>query len=118
MIEKRSSPGSRITREKKTLKFMIDLYCRKKHGGKEFCPECMEVSEYAGQRLEKCLFGEKKPVCGKCKVHCYKPDMREKIRGIMKYSGPRMALRHPVLALLHFMDSNKSAAHAKSSERA
>ncbi len=30
--------------------------------------------------------------------------MREKIRRVMRYAGPRMLLRHPVMALLHMVD--------------
>jgi hypothetical protein len=38
-------------------------------------------------------------------VHCYKPDMREKVRAVMRYAGPRMLRRHPVLSVLHLIDS-------------
>jgi hypothetical protein len=30
--------------------------------------------------------------------------MREKIKGVMRYAGPRMMYRHPVLAVLHVFD--------------
>jgi len=96
----------RIERESKTIEAMIRLYCRDHHEGEdEFCPECKELWEYALVRLDRCPFQENKPTCAKCPVHCYKPDMREKVRAVMRYAGPRMLRRHPVLAVLHLIDS-------------
>ncbi|MDR2525428.1 MAG: nitrous oxide-stimulated promoter family protein, partial [Oscillospiraceae bacterium] len=34
---------------------------------------------------------------------CYRADMREKIRAVMRYAGPRMLLHHPVMAIRHFI---------------
>ena len=84
---------------------MIGIFCRGQHGtGKELCAECSELLEYAYERLGRCPFGEDKPTCAKCPVHCYKRSMREKAVGVMRYAGPRMAYRHPLLALSHWMD--------------
>ncbi|MCK5403451.1 nitrous oxide-stimulated promoter family protein, partial [Candidatus Bathyarchaeota archaeon] len=49
-------------------------------------------------------FQEQKPTCFKCKIHCYEPSMRRKIRNVMKYSGPRMFFKQPSLALHHILD--------------
>ncbi len=98
----------RIKREKKTIDVMVRYYCRKKHGTEgELCPECTELLNYAMLRLDKCPFQEKKSTCGKCLVHCYRPDMREKAKAVMRYSGPRMLLHHPGLALHHAWDGRK-----------
>ena len=96
-------------REKKTVSEMIALYCRKKHGtkGRKLCDECRELRDYAVGRSDKCPFMENKTFCSNCKVHCYKPEMREKIRKVMRYSGPRMIFHHPVMALRHVIE-NKS----------
>jgi hypothetical protein len=59
---------------------------------------------YAAKRLAVCTFGEEKPVCAKCQVHCYGKAMREKVREVMRYAGPRMIWRHPWLALMHVVD--------------
>jgi hypothetical protein len=89
---------------------MIRLYCRANHGGgPENCPECQELSEYALARLEKCPFKAEKPTCANCPVHCYRPQMRERIRIVMRFSGPRMLLTHPVLAILHLLDGRRKA---------
>jgi len=95
----------RITRERKTVEAMIIIYCRGMHQtGKGLCKDCRTLLEYANRRLNKCPFQEGKTTCANCRVHCYKPDMRNRIRNVMKYSGPRMTYRHPVLALFHVID--------------
>ena len=99
------SDHARMQRESKTIEAMIRLYCRDHHATKvELCPECSELWDYALVRLDRCPFKEIKPTCAKCPVHCYKPDMREKVRAVMRYAGPRMLRRHPVLAMLHLID--------------
>ncbi len=81
------------------------MYCRKLHHPVNgICEECRLLIEYAEQRTEQCRFGKDKPICVKCPVHCYKPEMREKIREVMRFSGPRMLTRHPYLAVMHIMD--------------
>ena len=94
-------------REKETVSLMIAIYCRKKHGSKELCPECAALEAYARQRSDKCPFMETKTFCSNCKVHCYKKDMREKIREVMRFSGPRMIFYHPVMAIRHVIESKK-----------
>jgi predicted amidophosphoribosyltransferase len=95
----------RMARESDTIEVMINLYCRGQHEYKdELCVECRELLEYARERLDKCPFQENKTTCAKCPVHCYRPAMREKIRIVMRYAGPRMVYRHPILALFHFID--------------
>ena len=90
---------NRIDWEKRTVRHMIELWCRKNHGGQGLCAECRELLEYSLARLEHCKFGNAKTKCHKCPVHCYRPDMREKIRTVMRFSGPRMLLYHPLEAL-------------------
>ena len=136
---------NRIDWEKRTVRHMIELWCRKNHGGKTcremgsrgsgqvsqggsgegshggsgqrrhggqeshecqvghggpgLCGDCRELLEYSLARLDHCKFGNAKTKCHKCPVHCYRPDMREKIRTVMRFSGPRMLLYHPLEAL-------------------
>ena len=99
---------SKREREKKIVSEMIALYCRKKHGTKgELCPACTALSDYAKIRSDKCPFMETKTFCSNCRVHCYKPDMREKIREVMRFSGPRMLTVHPVMAVRHVIESKR-----------
>jgi len=89
---------------------MIDLYCKNHHKTTGvLCLECQQFREYAFLRLDKCPFQDKKSVCGKCKIQCYKPDMRQQARKIMSYSGPRLLLHHPGLALCHIWDKRRKA---------
>lgn len=95
-------------REKKIVSQMIALYCRKKHHHPDgLCKECAELDTYARMRSDKCPFMETKTFCSNCKVHCYKPEMREKIREVMRFSGPRMLLYHPVVAVRHLIETKK-----------
>ena len=97
---------SKRRREKEMVSRMIALYCRKQHHSKGgLCPECAELADYARQRSDKCPFMETKTFCSNCRVHCYKPEMREKIREVMRFSGPRMLLCHPILAVWHVVCS-------------
>ena len=94
-------------REKETVSLMITIYCRKKHGGKELCPDCAALDAYARQRSDNCPFMETKTFCSNCRVHCYRKDMREKIREVMRVSGPRMIFHHPVMAIRHVIETKK-----------
>ena len=95
----------RMDREARTIRCMIEIYCRDKHAsaGGGLCPACAELREYALARLSKCPFEEDKPTCADCTVHCYKPDQRERVREVMRHAGPRMLWRHPFLALAHWL---------------
>ena len=102
-----SSMQPRIKRESNTVRKMLEIYCREHHSSKVLCPRCSALLEYAQQRLEKYPFQEGKTTCAKCPAHCYNPDMREKIRAIMRYSGPRMLYKHPVAAVWHLLDGRR-----------
>ena len=94
-------------REKRLISQMIALYCKKNHGGKTLCPDCTALEAYARQRSDKCPFLETKTFCSNCRVHCYKPEMREKIRAVMRFSGPRMIFYHPVTAVRHVIETKR-----------
>jgi MinD superfamily P-loop ATPase len=99
----------RMKREKKTIGYMVDFYCNKHHITQEPCKECSEFKVYAFMRLDNCPFQDKKSTCGKCVIHCYRPDMKEKAKKIMRYSGPRMLLHHPSIAMHHAWDAHRKA---------
>ncbi len=107
---------SRISREQNTLEKMIGIYCcdhhrrtpspggRGKGEGERLCVECEILLSYAHQRLNRCPYAEDKPPCSKCETHCYKPEMRDRMREVMRYAGPRMLKKHPILAVRHLVD--------------
>jgi hypothetical protein len=106
-----SSDHRRMVREQETVEAMIGIYCRGTHGTRAgLCGECEALRNYARQRLQKCPFQEGKTTCAKCPVHCYRPEMREKIRVVMRYAGPRMLYRHPVMAIQHVLDGRRQEA--------
>ena len=97
-----------MEREKRTVSAMIELYCRGIHlSERELCEDCDQLLQYALGRLDRCSFGADKPICANCPVHCYNAVMRARIRDVMKYAGPKMVLRHPVLAVGHLLDKRK-----------
>ncbi len=94
--------------EKKVISNMIAIYCDGQHGRLknekcQLCPDCAELAAYAHTRSDNCPMIETKAFCANCTVHCYKPSMRQKIREVMRYAGPRMMLHHPVDALRHLV---------------
>lgn len=93
----------RIDKEKEIITLMINLYCKKKHGRlkNELCSECRDLEEYAHKRLTYCKFGNEKSSCKKCPIHCYKKDMREKVKEVMKFSGPRILIYNPLEYIRH-----------------
>ncbi len=94
---------TRIEREKIVIGKMVAIYCRHKEGNQTLCPECSALLDYARQRLSRCPHGNDKPTCRKCTIHCYQPHMREKMRQVMRYSGPRMLIYAPLSALTHII---------------
>ncbi len=94
--------GAKRKREKAVVSQMMALYCRKQHRTKAgLCPNCAELASYARRRVDGCPFMESKTFCSNCQTHCYRSDMRERIRTVMRFSGPRMALYHPFMAARH-----------------
>jgi len=99
-----------LEREQKTITAMIKIFCKAHHKGPKgcLCPDCTELLDYSGQRLMKCPFGLDKGPCAKCTVHCYEPEMRERIKEVMRYSGRKMLTSHPILTIDHLL-KNKGA---------
>jgi hypothetical protein len=93
--------------ESHTVSVMIRMYCRAKHRQPSLCDSCQSLTDYALKRIGYCIFGNEKPVCSDCPVHCYKPDYRERIREVMRFAGPRMIWQHPVLAIRHIIKKKK-----------
>lgn len=96
---------NRIDKEKRTVSLMIRIYCRGKEKNEwgKLCPHCSELEAYAHRRLDMCKYGNDKSFCKQCPTHCYKPEMRARIREVMRYSGPRMFLYAPLEAVRHLV---------------
>ena len=98
-----------LARELLTIGKMVGIYCADHHdtSADVLCESCQEFMDYAEVRLEKCPYGEDKPTCANCPIHCYRPEPRERMREVMRFSGPRMLKRQPVLAILHMIDDRR-----------
>jgi hypothetical protein len=90
-----------ISIEKRTVSAMIGIYCRRHHGGREVCRECAALLAYSHKRLDGCPYGGDKPSCRECPVHCYRAAERSAMKDVMRFSGPKMFFRHPLLAVVH-----------------
>ena len=99
---------SRIEREVLTIRAMLNIYCRAHHGADgALCEGCEELRLYAEKRLVKCPYGEEKPACNHCPIHCYQKSKREEVRVVMRFSGPKIFRHHPVLSIFHLIDKKK-----------
>lgn len=112
--------AGRLARERRTVEKMVGLYCAARHtvNRDQPCPECRRFLDYAATRLAKCPYGALKPTCANCPVHCYKPAQRAQVKAVMRYAGPRMLFRHPLLALAHKLDGFRRARHPRELTRA
>ena len=111
-----TAPGARpipanIVKDARTVAAMVRIYCRDKHGAARgsLCPACADLLDYADDRLEKCPFGEEKTTCRDCPIHCYRPAERTAMKDVMRYAGPRMLWKHPLLAIRHLWMERKGA---------
>ena len=93
-----------IEKEKRTVAQMVRIYCFLKHKQSQgLCSECSSLLAYSHKRLDGCKFGDEKPACAKCNVHCYQPAMREQIRVVMRFSWPFMPFVHPIETIEHYL---------------
>ncbi len=108
-----------LARERLTMAKMIGIYCSAHHDGPGdvLCASCQDFQSYVDVRLKKCPYGEDKPTCANCPVHCYKPARRDQAKRIMRYAGPRMLFRHPLLTITHKLDGFRKARHPRTFTR-
>lgn len=96
---------SRLDTEKKVFEKMVFIYCENKHEGNSPCLECSEIIDYGLKKIDNCIYGENKPFCSKCNIHCYEENMKKKVKDIMRYSGPRIFFYHPIVSLKHLLST-------------
>ena len=94
----------KIEAEKKVFAQMVGIYCHGKHKVRYgLCQSCQELLDYGSDRLDKCPFQDDKVFCSKCVIRCYREDMRERVRELMRYSGMRLFIRHPIMTIKHYL---------------
>jgi hypothetical protein len=101
---------SRREREADIVQKMIKMYCKAHHNAEgHLCIQCDALSVYSEKRALSCMYGDIKPVCKECPVHCYTPQKREQIKQVMTWAGPKMIFRNPLFAITHIIDNLTSA---------
>lgn len=108
----------KIYKEMEVVDLMIDIYYKKQirlDEGKNV--EKKDLINYCHYRLSKCPFKDNKPFCSNCKIHCYDKIHQELIRKVMRYSGPRMMIYHPIIAIRHLIESSKNKKMIKRKEK-
>lgn len=90
-----------MKKQKKTIEKMISVFCQGNHKSEQLCEQCRNLLSYAHMKLDKCPFQERKTSCSKCEIHCYEPIMRQQIKKVMRYAGPRMIYKDPAAVLKH-----------------
>ncbi|NGZ13543.1 nitrous oxide-stimulated promoter family protein [Vibrio aestuarianus] len=99
----------KLLTEFRTVKSMLEIYCQRHHDMPQgLCDACQALLEYAEIRLDRCPYGQHKPTCNQCPIHCYKPEPKEQMRLVMRYAGPRMLLPHPILAIRHLLHEKRT----------
>lgn len=102
------------------LATFTEVYCRGHHEGDKnpfdaaafglpplgferyrLCTECRDFLAYAVERRLKCPL-DPKPTCKHCHVHCYRPEHRERVREVMRYSGKALIMRGRLDLLWHY----------------
>lgn len=105
--------------EKVTYLAMAELYCLKKHPDRPkirvtadevgadpkfrgwlLCETCRKRALGVVKRTDRCPHMAYKTFCHECPRPCHPPS--EEDRDMMKFSGPRLMGRHPVLAFRFF----------------
>lgn len=107
----------------KVLGEFIEVYCREHHkdevrepfpvkderlhrvlgnGKLELCKDCNKLLSHGMAKLLLCTY-DPKPKCSKCETHCYAPVYREKVREVMRFSGPYLAKRGRVDLILYYL---------------
>ena len=125
LVAKNIDTAKKRAEEAEMVSQMIALWCCAHHGGEaspasgtngtddlantvrlghrdiSLCPDCAELRAYAIARIKHCPHMDTKTFCSACPTHCYKPEMRERIREVMRWSGPRMLRYRPIPAIKH-----------------
>lgn len=96
----------KIYKESEVVNLMIDLYYKNKVN-KDKVEEKEDLKKYCEFRLSKCPFKDNKPFCSNCKIHCYDNIHQDLIKKVMRYSGPRMMIYHPIVGIKHINETMK-----------
>lgn len=130
--EKMTDPKAR--KDTRLLGDFTGIHCRGRHGSAPrvslespgvdlgvygrtppvVCAECADLLRYAEKRRAFCS-KDPKPFCSHCDTHCYSPEMRERMREVMRYAGPRSVLHgHAIDGVRHLIEGRRARVAAAS----
>jgi hypothetical protein len=113
----------KMARDLRVLSDFVSVYCRENHAGDEkspfpvrddrvrsalgkkeplLCADCSRLLSHGIAKLMLCPY-DPKPTCRKCETHCYAPGYREKMRRVMRFSGPHLVKHGRLHLLLHYL---------------
>jgi len=93
---------------------MVQLTCADQHSTTgDLCEECAALLDYVAARIARCPYGEEKPTCRRCPIHCYRPVERQRIKEVMAHAGPRLLLRGDLAALKHLIHDRQPVPELK-----
>src|ERR1035437_1581384 len=79
----RGFADQRLPPELRTIAAMIGCYCEGHHDARApLWPDCQGLLGYAALRRERCRCEAEKPVCARCREHCYHPPRRDQRRSV------------------------------------
>ena len=98
---------SKKEKDLRVLADFVSIFCRENHpdgekslfivmderlhhslggGDMVLCPDCRKLLNHGIAKRLQCPY-DPKPMCKKCRTHCYAPGYRERMREVMKFSG-------------------------------
>lgn len=83
----------------------------------ELCPVCLAMVLRSEKKTQYCVHMPYKTLCHLCPRPCYTEKQMEEIRPMMRYSGPRLITKHPILTYRHMREIHRSKRLQKQHER-
>ena len=112
-------------KEKRDIQILIrfvHIFCLEKHGEDskkpfsspfeevaslierevQLCESCSELLTYGVRKRFRCPHNPK-PMCKKCETQCYSQDYKQRVREVMRFSGPYLIKRGRLDLLYHYL---------------
>lgn len=87
-------------KERKAMELILSVY---EKGHQEERDDIEKLRQYSMERINKCPKMATKTYCSNCEIHCYRQEYRDKIKKVMRYSGPRLFLKKPLWVVDHMV---------------
>lgn len=102
--------NTHVDKDRQTLEAIGRIFCSAHHNeardSEGLCPSCRATIDATLERAAACPYGHETN-CEDCRVHCQRGEAQARIREIMRYSAPRMAVRHPLMTMEYLRKKRK-----------